>query len=53
MPEIGYTYDSLRDGFIHLNISDYILIEKKLQWTSMMNFTSEYKEQLKVFRSDV
>ena len=53
MPEIGYTYDSLRDGFIHLKGNDYILIEKKLQWTSMMNWTSQYKEQLKYFRSDV
>lgn len=54
MPEIGYTYDSLRDGFIPPKPgSDYVLIEKKLQWTSMMNFTSEYKEQLKFFRSDV
>ena len=54
MPEIGYTYDSLRDGFIPPKPgNDYILIEKKLQWTSMMNWTSEYKEQVKLFRSDV
>jgi len=54
MPEIGYTYDSLRDGFIPPKPgNDYILIEKKLQWTSMMNWTSAYKEQVKLFRSDV
>lgn len=54
MPEIGYTYDSLRDGFIPPKPgSDYILIEKKLQWTSMMNFTSQYKEELKTFRNDI
>ena len=54
MPEIGYTYDSLRDGFIPPKPgSDYVLIEKKLQWTSMMNFTSQYKEQLKTFRNDI
>ena len=29
------------------------VIEKKLQWTSMMNFTSQYKEQLKTFRNDI
>ena len=29
MPEIGYTYDSLRDGFIPPKPgNDYILIEK-------------------------
>ena len=54
MPEIGYTYDSLRDGFIPPKPgNDYILIEKKLQWTSMMNWTSEYKEQVKCWRNDV
>ena len=54
MPEIGYTYDSLRDGFIPPKPgSDYLLIEKKLQWTSMMNFTSQYKEQVKTFRNDI
>jgi hypothetical protein len=54
MPEIGYTYDSLRDGFIPPKPgSDYVLIEKKLQWTSMMNFTSQYKEELKTFRNDI
>ena len=53
MPEIGYTYDSLRDGFIPPKPgNDYILIEKKLQWTSMMNWTSQYKEQVNLFRSD-
>ena len=31
MPEIVYTYDSLRDGFIPPNHNDYILVEKKLQ----------------------
>ena len=54
MPEIGYTYDSLRDGFIPPKPgNDYILIEKKLQWTSMMNWTSEYKEQVKCWRNDI
>ena len=54
MPELGYTYDSLRDGFIPPKPgNDYILIEKKLQWTSMMNWTSEYKEQVKCWRNDV
>ena len=54
MPEIGYTYDSLRDGFIPPKPgNDYILIEKKLQWTSMMNWTSAYKEQVKCWRNDV
>lgn len=54
MPEIGYTYDSLRDGFIPPKPgNDYILIEKKLQWTSMADWTSQYKEQVKLFRSDV
>ena len=54
MPEIGYTYDSLRDGFIPPKPgSDYVLIEKKLQWTSMMNWTSEYKEQVKCWRNDI
>ena len=54
MPEIGYTYDSLRDGFIPPKPgNDYILIEKKLQWTSMMNWTSEYKEQVKCWRDDI
>ena len=54
MPEIGYTYDSLRDGFIPPKPgNDYIFIEKKLQWTSMMNWTSAYKEQVKTFRNDI
>ena len=54
MPEIGYTYDSLRDGFIPPKPgNDYILIEKKLQWTSKMNWTSAYKEQVKTFRNDI
>ena len=54
MPEIGYTYDSLRDGFIPPKPgNDYILVEKKLQWTSTANWTSQYREQVKLFRSDV
>ena len=54
MPEIGYTYDSLRDGFIPPKPgNDYIFIEKILQWTSMMNWTSAYKEQVKTFRNDI
>ena len=54
MPEIGYTYDSLRDGFIPPKPgNDYILVEKKLQWTSMADWTSQYREQVKQFRSDV
>ena len=54
MPEIGYTYDSLRDGFIPPKPgNDYILIERKLQWTSMADWTSQYKEEVKTFRSDV
>jgi hypothetical protein len=54
MPEIGYTYDSLRDGFIPPKPgNDYILIEKKLQWTSMADWTSQYKEQVKTFRNDI
>tara|TARA_B100000902_G_C26634497_1_gene586064 strand:+ start:121 stop:510 length:390 start_codon:yes stop_codon:yes gene_type:complete len=54
MPEIGYSYDSLRDGFIPPKPgNDYILIERKLQWTSMADWTSQYKEEVKTFRSDV
>ena len=37
----------------HCSGNDYILIEKKLQWTSMMNWTSAYKEQVKTFRNDI
>ena len=54
MPEIGYTYDSLRDGFIPPKPgNDYILIERKSQWSSMIDWTSQYREQVKLFRSDV
>ena len=54
MPEIGYTYDSLRDGFIPPKPgNDYILIERKLQWSSIADWTSQYREQVKLFRSDV
>ena len=54
MPEIGYSYDSLRDGFIPPKPgNDYILIERKLQWTSMADWTSQYKEEVKTCRSDV
>ena len=54
MPEIGYTYDSLRDGFIPPKPGNgYVLIEKRLQWTSLMNWTSAYKEQVKTFRNDI
>ena len=54
MPEIGYTYDSLRDGFIPPKPgNDYVLIEKRLQWTSLMNWTSAYKEQVKIYRNDI
>ena len=54
MPEIGYTYDSLRDGFIPPKPgNDYILIEKKLQWTSMANWTSQYREQIKMWREEL
>tara|TARA_Y100000389_G_C17464140_1_gene524130 strand:+ start:2615 stop:3016 length:402 start_codon:yes stop_codon:yes gene_type:complete len=35
MPEIGYQWDVLRNAFIPPKPgNDYILIEKKLQWTS-------------------
>ena len=54
MPEIGYTYDSLRDGFIPPKPGNgYVLIEKRLQWTSLMNWTSAYKEQVKIYRNDI
>ena len=54
MAEIGYTYDSLRDGFIPPKPgNDYILIEKTLQWTSMMNWTSQYKAQVTLFRNPI
>ena len=54
MAEIGYTYDSLRDAFIPPRPgNDYILIEKTLQWTSMMNWTSQYKAQVTLFRNPI
>ena len=54
MPEIGYQYDVLRNAFIPPKPgNEYILIEKKLQWTSMSDWTSQYKEQVKLFRGDV
>ena len=54
MAEIGYTYDSLRDAFIPPKPgNDYILIEKTLQWTSMMNWTSQYKAQVTLFRNPI
>ena len=54
MPEIGYTYDSLRDAFISPKPgNDYILIEKTLLWTSMADWPSQYKEQVKSFRDDI
>jgi hypothetical protein len=54
MPEIGYQWDVLRNAFIPPKPgNEYILIEKKLQWTSMADWTSQYKEQVKLFRGDV
>ena len=54
MPEIGYTYDSLRDGFIPPKPgNDYILVEKKLQWTSMADWTSQYRELVTLFRNPI
>jgi len=48
MPEIGYSYDSLRDGFIPPKPSnDFILIEKKLQWISKINLSKT------VWRNDI
>ena len=44
----------MRDGFIPPKPgNDYILIERKLQWSSMIDWTSQYREQVKLFRSDV
>ena len=43
MPEIGYQWDVLRNAFIPPKPgNDYILIEKKLQWTSKMGLTSTF-----------
>ena len=54
MPEIGYTYDSLRDGFIPAKPgNDYRLVEKKLLWTSMADWTSQYREQVTLFRNPI
>jgi hypothetical protein len=54
MPEIGYQWDVLRNAFLPQKPgNEYILIEKKLQWTSMADWTSQYKEQVKLFRGDV
>ena len=54
MPEIGYQWDVLRNAFIPPKPGNgYILIEKKLQWTSTANWTSQYREQVKFYRSDV
>jgi len=48
MPEIGYQYDVLRNAFIPTRPgNDYILIEKKLQWTSKMGLTST------IWRNDI
>ena len=41
MPEIGYTYDSLRDGFIPPKGSDYVLIEK-----ITMDFNDEFYKSI-------
>ena len=54
MPEIGYQWDVLRNAFIPPKPgNDYILIEKKLQWSSMADWTSQYREQVIFYRSDV
>tara|TARA_B100000902_G_scaffold221451_1_gene210357 strand:- start:249 stop:659 length:411 start_codon:yes stop_codon:yes gene_type:complete len=54
MAEIGYSYDSLRDGFIPPKPgNDYILIEKTLQWSSKATWTSQYTEHVKSFRDDI
>jgi hypothetical protein len=54
MPEIGYQWDVLRNAFIPPKPGkEYILIEKKLQWTSMADWTSQYKEWVKAIRRDV
>ena len=48
MPEIGYQWDVLRNAFIPPKPgSGYILIEKKLQWTSKMGLTST------IWRNDI
>ncbi len=48
MPEIGYQWDVLRNAFLPQKPgSDYILIEKKLQWTSKMGLTST------IWRNDI
>jgi hypothetical protein len=48
MPEIGYQWDVLRNAFIPPKPgNDYILIEKKLQWTSKMGLTST------IWRNDI
>ena len=54
MAEIGYTYDSLRDAFIPPKPGNgYILIERTLQWTSTADFSNDYINRLKTFRSDI
>jgi len=52
MPEIGYQWDVLRNAFIPPKPgSDYILIEKKLQWSLMRDWTSQYREQVMFWRT--
>ena len=54
MAEIGYTYDSLRDAFIPPKpCNGYILIERTLQWTSTADFSNDYINRLKTYRSDI
>jgi len=54
MAEIGYTYDSLRNAFIPPKPGDgYILIEKTLQWTSTADFSNNYINRLRTYRSDI
>ena len=54
MAEIGYRYDSLRDAFIPPKPgSGYILVERTLQWTSTADFSNDYINRLKTYRSDI
>lgn len=48
MPEIGYQWDTLRNAFLPPKPgNDYILIEKKLQWTSKVGLTP------RIWRNDI
>ena len=53
MPEIGYTYNNVKDSFIPEKPGkDYILIERTQQWVNKASYSSNFDNSMDIWRND-